>query len=424
MGAEGSSLLRSIVTSQKLILKPDTLYKYLIPYILSLLFFCQEQSIAQSCECTNCPGNIPISSTSIFNFDISGATNNDLSDPGQGVCGVYISFEHEFIWNIQMVLTSPGGQQVTLVGPNVTPPFGSYTGFTDWMVTFLPCTEPVVPDAGFNPVWSNNQSWLSLQSYTGSYYPNTGCLEDFNTGVVDGTWTLNVVNMHPFYTGEVIDFELIFCDTSGMGCFVCEADGGELSSYLPVTECEGDTSLLLDIPPIYTSAAPDSVTYGYYYVVVENDIVLGYDTIANLQSYPGGSYQVCGLSYLYEDSLLLPAPNGLLTLTNLADTLNNTSPLFCGSLSDTCLLVTILSTGNTTIDTICGGESYPYNGEQLDSSGIYTFVFPSTIGCGDSTVTINLTVQDSIQQYIFETICSGETYTLGDKILRIQVNII
>ncbi len=28
---------------------------------------------------------------------ISGATNNDLSNPGQGVCGVILNFKHDFV---------------------------------------------------------------------------------------------------------------------------------------------------------------------------------------------------------------------------------------------------------------------------------------------------------------------------------------
>ncbi|MFT5265030.1 MAG: hypothetical protein ACI8YQ_003780, partial [Polaribacter sp.] len=371
---------------------------------------------AQSCICTNCPGDIPISSTTILDFDVSGAMNNDLSDAGQGVCGLYISFEHDFIWNIEMVLTSPGGQMVTLIGPNVMPPVGSFTGFTDWLVSFEQCSEVVVPDAGFSPIWSNNQSWLAAGNYTGSYYPNSGCLEDFNTGVVDGTWTLTTTNTHPFYTGEVLDFEIIFCDTTGMGCFSCAADGGELVSYDTITLCQEDPMLQLNIPAVYSGTEPDTNSYGYYYVITQNDLILDYDTIADLQNYEAGEYKICGLSYLYNDSLSVPNPNGLLTIADLEAGLNNTPPDFCGGLSDTCLVVNILSSGNTILDTICDGEAYIYNGTPLTVTGEYDFVFPSTIGCVDSTVVVNLTVLDTVLTNLSAIICQGESFIVGDSV--------
>jgi gliding motility-associated-like protein len=41
--------------------------------------------------------------------------------------------------------------------------------------------------------------------------------------------------------------------------------------------------------------------------------------------------------------------------------------------------------------TICSGESFSFNGQNLNTSGVYTAVFTGTGGC-DSTVTLNLTV--------------------------------
>ncbi len=440
------SILEVPVLVKVVFSKPNTVFNNPIPYIFDIKWFAFSQMYnrlifsvchrklllkmfvwgylllllptsawSQSCECTNCPVDIPISTTVTAEFPINGAANNDLADPGQGVCGVYISFEHEFIWNIEMVLTSPDGQQVTLVGPNVIPPFGSYTGFTDWMVTFLPCSEPVAPDPGFSPIWSNNQPWLALQDYTGSYYPYSGCLEDFNFGSVDGNWTLTVVNNHPFYTGEVIDFEVIFCDSTGMGCALCEADAGDLSAYPEITECEGDVNLLLNIPPAYTGTEPDTTMYEYYYVVTQDGDILGFDTVADLRSYPGGVYEVCGLSFAHSDSLLIPPLTDTLAITDLENDLGSNPPLFCGSLSDTCVMVNILSVNTLFVDTICAGGSYDYMGQQLDTTDVYSFVFPSVQGCGDSTVTIDLTVLDSIQQYVSGTICEGEVFSFNGQ---------
>ena len=57
--------------------------------------------------------------------------------------------------------------------------------------------------------WSNNQNWGQNNSYGGSYFPNAGCLEDFNTGPVDGTWTLTVVDGQNNDVGNFNDYEII-----------------------------------------------------------------------------------------------------------------------------------------------------------------------------------------------------------------------
>ena len=62
---------------------------------------------------------IVIQDLSVENFTliVSGALNNDLSDPDQGLCGVLLEFNHEAIGDLTISLTSPAGQTVTLVGP-------------------------------------------------------------------------------------------------------------------------------------------------------------------------------------------------------------------------------------------------------------------------------------------------------------------
>ncbi len=327
-----------------------------------------------------------------------------------------IEFQPSFIFQVEMTLTSPGGQSVDLIGTSFIPPLGSFTGGALWDIAFLPCAEPVVPDIGFPPIWNNDEAWSLGGQYTGSYYPHMGCLEDFNTGVVDGTWTLTVTNDNGFYTGNILDFEIIFCDTTGMGCFSCVADAGDLSAVAAVEACEGDsTNLSLNITPTYTGSPPDTLEYSYTWVVSQGGTVLAYDTIPNLSAYEDGTYQVCGLSYLTNDSLLLPEIDGTLTLDELALDFAGLSPSFCGDLSDTCVTVVILSNSSTIVDTICAGDSYAYDGQSLDTTGVYTFVFPSAIGCIDSTVTIDLLVLDSIFTQVQDTICFGDSSSIGGQ---------
>ncbi len=64
---------------------------------------------------------------------------------------------------------------------------------------------------------------------------------------------------------------------------------------------------------------------------------------------------------------------------------------------------------------ICEGDPYYYQNDTLSETGIYTYEFQSSGGC-DSTVQIELSVNDTIFQVINDTIQEGTTYTLGDSI--------
>ncbi len=217
------------------------------------------------CTCTNCPQFMPDGFTGNFYIQIQNAANPTLGQNGQGVCGVRLFFDHEYLGDLQITLTSPAGQSVTLVGPIG---FFGPTDFTTWDVTFLPCGDAVNPDPGFSNQWNNNQPWGLFGSYNGSYYPYSGCLEDFNSGPVDGQWTLTVVDGQAIDVGNFYDYEIIFCDPAGINCFSCAANAGNLPQP-DVSLCEGDPNLNLDLPPAYTPplTPPPTPEYSYTYVV-------------------------------------------------------------------------------------------------------------------------------------------------------------
>ncbi len=172
------------------------------------------------CGCVNCPSPMPDNFMGNFFYYVSNVTNNDLASSTQGVCGVRVNFDHEYLGDLTMRLFSPAGQSVTLVGPTgfFGPTDGAY-----WNITFAPCATAVFPDNGFSETWSNFQSWLIGGSYSGSYYPEEGCLEEFNTGSVKGVWRLEINDNQAVDQGFLYDFEIIFCDTAGITCLPCVA---------------------------------------------------------------------------------------------------------------------------------------------------------------------------------------------------------
>ena len=389
-------------------------------------------SLAQDCECTNCPDIATANSVTDFEFLINGAVNNDLANPAQSVCAVVVEFIPDHIWSLEMVLTSPGGQQVTLIGP-ATNQFG-FTGPFAWTITFLPCGSIVSPDPGFSPIWDNAQPWALGALYTGSYYPNAGCLEDFNTGSVDGIWTLSVNNTSPVNTAQILNFSVVFCDDEGLDCFECEAEAGGFQDTSAIVACLGDPSLLLNLE----SDGYDTTVYGYTYIVSQEDTILAYDTLPDLTGFGGGVYKINGFTYRLADSLDIPLPDGSNTITSLNEDLINLSNTFCGDVTDTCLTVTIIEIDTTfLVDTLCAGESLIYGidsvfvsadtiinnndtiyipadtiitvPDTLTTSGVYFFDYQSVDGC-DSIIVFDLTIRDLIQTIVFDTICVEDTY--------------
>ncbi|MEL6863407.1 MAG: hypothetical protein AAFP19_03265 [Bacteroidota bacterium] len=387
--------------------------KLLIPFILSLLLLCAQQTAAQDCSCVNCSQAIPINSSVDVEFEINGATNGDLSNASQGVCGVILEFSHEFIWSVEMVLTSPSGQQITLIGANVTPPLGSYTGFAYWDIVFLPAASAVSPDVPFNVTWNNNQAWATAGQYNGSYYPNVGSLEDFNTGSVNGTWQLSITNTSTFYGGQIDNFQVILCDDAGLNCEDCLADAGDLSAEPDIMACEGSSSLAFSPNPLYTSGSPDPSTYSYTYVISDATGIIAYQTSPDLTALPSGNYTVYGLSYLTADQARLPAPGSanLNDLNNLLSIAIN--PFICGALSTDWINVNIQA-GNLTdlVETICAGDVYTVDGTDFSTTDIHTITIPTGQAC-DSTVRLDLTVLDTFRVFIQDSICEGESYPFG-----------
>jgi len=83
---------------------------------------------------------------------------------------------------------------------------------------------------------------------------------------------------------------------------------------------------------------------------------------------------------------------------------------------DSVLIINIQNgdNGSDLFATICEGEVYDPNGLELSEAGVYTFVETNSFGC-DSTITLNLEVQDTYLSILNDTILQGEVYTLGDS---------
>lgn len=216
------------------------LYKILIFVWITFPFFTFGQ-----CELSVTVDIEDFTTTSIPVY-IENAQNNDLSNPSQGICGLYVEFEHTHVGDLIFELVSPAGQSILIVGTAVN---SGNTSSTNWNVFFTACSSPASPDPGFSPLWSNNQNWGILGNYSGTYYPNSGCLEDFNSGPVNGIWQLNLIDANLFDSGILLGFSIVFCDPSGLDCVDCfEVQNESMILTDTITCSEPTVSLTLESP--------------------------------------------------------------------------------------------------------------------------------------------------------------------------------
>lgn len=366
---------------------------------------------AQNCGQRDTIVFMPNSSAEIQHI-ITDYFNNDLSDPMQGLCRVEVGFVHQFVENFELRITSPAGQSVSLIGPNGGSTF-DFTPGTLWNIGFVPCADVARPDSAFTARWDNDQTenWRPFGRYNGSYYPFMGCLEDFDTGSVNGTWTFSITNNPSSNAGAITYIRLVFCDSRGVTC--CFTEPGNWRNA-PITACEGAASL--DIQPSFSfpfgEAEPGE--YGFAYLLGRSGVYQEIVPTPDLRNQPPGAYQVCGFSYRRTELDAFPVPDGQLTIAALRTNLNGLTPVACAELSPTCLSVTIVAPPDTTRldERICRGDSIVVGGVAFRETGFYTSILPGFANC-DSVVTLDLSVIDVPVTNLTPILCPDESITVG-----------
>ncbi|MEL6924449.1 MAG: proprotein convertase P-domain-containing protein, partial [Bacteroidota bacterium] len=383
----------------------------------------------QNCECIGCDKilvgancddpfsqcfNTIENDTVTFQYTLEGAEQATLGLGGQGVCRVDVRFKHQLIGDLEVNLISPSGTSVTLIGPQVINGFPTEAAF--WNVSFIPCDETPSPDLGFNAKWSNDQNW-GFGVFNGSYFPAGNCLEAFNSGPANGTWTLQVIDADQtasVFLGRIFDFSVTLCDIEGIDCFTCEADAGEITND-DVQLCTGDKALNLSIEPNYVDGAPDATEYSYRYVLSQNGTILDFLQTVDLRDSTAGEYEVCGLSIYNEDTTRLTTYLN----TNILDFVDSLdAEVLCADISGECISVNILSPPDPLVltQTICEGGSFDFFGKTYLLPGIYpdTLKAASVNGC-DSIGTLILSVNTNGVLDTTVQLCEGDVFDWNDK---------
>ncbi len=319
---------------------------------------------------------------------VNQALNDDLSAPGQGICQVNIRFRHATVGDINLFLSSPGGQIYRLIEAG-----GSRsTDGTLWDIRLIPCSDMPVPDQGnfIKPRWDSDQDWGENQTYSGSYHAET-CLEDINTGPVNGIWTLTVSDVNGTGAGSIESFSLQFCDPSGIVCSECIRAGGTIARDT-ILVCGGDPSLgAIRIFPTYTGIEPDPADYAYQFVVVKSGRIIDISRLPDLQNAAAGDYFIFGISVANEDLphllTFVGQSYGSLTSALAANRLG-----FCATFSNGNKVYRILSDPDprTVVNRyICPEAPLFFDGDTIRTAGVYTANLISSTGC-DSIVELHV----------------------------------
>ncbi|MEL7119123.1 MAG: hypothetical protein AAFO07_06775, partial [Bacteroidota bacterium] len=348
-------------------------------------------------------------------LEIAGFSNNDLSDPAQGVCGISIDFQTLNVTFMEFWLVSPNGDSIELIG-DILPIFLPSLNVQNFDIEFLPSSQPVSNPHALSPRWDNTlNNYGFTQVFTGTFYPRTGQLEDFNTGPVNGTWELVIETTDisrptgPYDNSFVRDIDLIFCDDSGNTC--CFPDGGTLD-FVSVEACQGNAASLSFTPIVINDV--DETEYGYTFLISDQDgNILEQSDNPDMSTYAEGDYQICGISYRLADVANLPTV-GSFTIDSLRANLLTDAAVICADLTLDCIEVTINAPSDTTfLDlTICDQQSFDYEGNTFTVAGTYNVNLQNRFDC-DSVVVLDLTFSDTLRSSIDQTICQGDSLLFG-----------
>ncbi|WP_020567662.1 T9SS type B sorting domain-containing protein [Neolewinella persica] len=346
--------------------------------------------------------------------------NNDLSNAGQGLCGVSVYFQHSYVYDFTLTVTSPAGQSVQLIGPvnaQTRPP----TNLARWFIDFNTCGEPTAPDTGAPGQWNNNApfNWSAFGLYRGEYAPASGCLEDFNTGPVNGNWTFTFNTTRTLQSGRLTYLLLEFCDDLNAQGPCCFADAGELEPVPEIEICEFTPAFPVGLPPRYRRPRPDAALYGYTYAIARNDSVLYVQDNPDLGNFPAGSYEICGLSYRLGELGQLPV-DGTMTFDDLRQDFSAVSPLLCADLTPVCQLVRLFPIPDTTFVSakICDGGVYRVGFTDYTTTGIHPTTLGGRAGC-DSIVVLDLEVVTTLRETLDTTICAEAVYPQDGNLYNI-----
>ncbi|GLR16102.1 T9SS type B sorting domain-containing protein [Portibacter lacus] len=376
--------------------------------LFALLFYFTALSLHAQCANVFGSFDIPDNTDTCLVVNVSGVINDDLS-LGTILSGLEIEFEHDALSDLLMILTSPSGQEITLIGD--LDQNGSLTPGANWNILFTECLGGAIPHSGTSEIWDNSEFNQIGGNYTGIYYPSDGCFEDFNVGSVNGDWTLCIIDGFEFNTGHISRIGFILNGNATCVSNTCNAEAGT-QDISDIEVCLND-DLNLDLG---LNGEINDPEYTIAYLISQNDVLTSINLDGNFIGIDAGIYDICAVSVNNDD--LLSFINSPLTYTELITGITLGNLPFCIDLTDNCTTVEFIEAPAVRVmdEVICNGEEVIIGGEVFNTEGTFSATAPRMAGdlC-DTTVVLNLEIigiQPIIQASAPELNCNTTTITL------------
>jgi gliding motility-associated-like protein len=431
--------------------------------------------VSAQCNCANCPVSLPDQlNVSFLGVIVVYNTQNDILGMNNLLEEVCIDIDHSFIGDLDITLISPDGTSVLLfadgnndnsLGGSETCPCGNPENDMNVCFTLPGTTSNIFGTEGTGNC--ADQGYFDPCNFGGACYTgnwgtwNEGCeggngIAEFNngTGTVSGTWFVAINDNAGVDQGAINDISLVFSNTVD-SCFSLPPP-----PVLPPPPCSNQTTVSIPdntgVPAFSTIANAGSTgTMGNGTELIQVCLLIDHTFIGDLDitlyepdgsgvvlssSNGGGSddygdvfsgTEVCfsptatnsinGYSggetgtWLPEGNLgdFNGDPNGdwnLLVLDHVGidqgSILSWSIELTNGDCSADCTVRTSLSAS------FCTGSSYIFNGDILETGGIYTDTFALANGC-DSVVELNLDEVALIRTDLIERLCAGDSISIN-----------
>ena len=308
---------------------------------------------------------------------------NTTQSSNRILCGVRLSFQHEFADELRFVLQSPSGKRLVLIAGKSA---SSKTNGSTFNVVFIRGDNEAHPDDFKKPLWGDNK-WDENQNYVGSYYPDgENGLEHFDGDRLTGTWNLNYVDRINGGKGRLISFELLFCEAP-VWCNPCSVPRNFVSDRDHGSFCGGDPALA-SIQPTFING---NLTPGFlrtFLVVNGKNQIVSRGLNPDLRTLNRGNYRILGVQYRAENSALI---DNVRNTTALNDLFYGNQATICGGISNASEKITILSNPGYQQETleVYGRDFVVINGQRITTNQTVTEYYTDQNGC-DSLVQIEV----------------------------------
>lgn len=297
--------------------------------------------------------------------------------------------------------------------------------YVDVMSSILGCDSTVTTVLTVNPVYSvnNPQTICTGNSYTinGNTYTASGTYTDILTSTqgCDSTVITQLTVVNSFSVSDAVS--ICQGDSYSIGTSTYTTAGTYTDVLTSTQGCDSIVTTTLTVNPTYTISINPTICQGDSYTVGSStytasgtyvDVltsvngcdstittvltVIQPQTTNNPQAIcQGDSYSIGGNTYTVAG-----------TYTDLLQNING-----CDSTVITQLTVFPVYSVNNPV-TICSGDTYTIGSNSYSTAGTYVDVLSSVNGC-DSTVTTILSVNPVFSSTNPQTICSGDSYSIG-----------